>query len=156
MAVSASPTDGVAASASPTARHGGKRQPYGTGGPRETRAMKTHYSIHIAWSDDDQAYIARVPAIPGCMSHGDSYAKAAANVQEAIKDALDAKEQLGFPVPEPDLAGEEILRFAPLLNVAKLARAAGLNYNTLASKLRRGSSFTPEGARAIRAALERV
>jgi lambda repressor-like predicted transcriptional regulator len=40
-----------------------------------------------------------------------------------------------------------------VLNTAALARRAGLNRYTLASKLRRGTKFTDEEARKIRDAL---
>ena len=37
------------------------------------------YEIIIFWSDADEAYIADVPELPGCMAHGDSYESALAN-----------------------------------------------------------------------------
>ena len=30
------------------------------------------YETIIFWSDDDQAFIAEVPELPGCMAHGPS------------------------------------------------------------------------------------
>jgi len=51
---------------------------------------------------------------------------------------------------------EEIDRLAPLLNVSKLARLAGINKYTLASKLRRGSRFTDEESGRILQAIGHV
>ncbi len=38
------------------------------------------YEIIIYWSEDDQAYIAQVPELAGCMADGSSYQTALANV----------------------------------------------------------------------------
>jgi hypothetical protein len=54
------------------------------------------------------------------------------------------------------LATEEITRFAPLLNVSKLARLSGVNAHTLATKLRRGTRFTDAESQQILSALQQV
>jgi len=118
--------------------------------------MKAKYLTKIYWSDDDEAYVAEVPALPGCVTHGESYQEAARRIEEAMKLWIASAHKHDDPVPEPDLASEEISRLSPLLNVSKLARLAGMNKNTLASKLRRKSSFTSEEARRIRAAVASV
>ena len=38
--------------------------------------MSIKYEIIIYWSAEDNAYIAEVPELPGCMADGDSYKKA--------------------------------------------------------------------------------
>ncbi|MGH8655391.1 MAG: type II toxin-antitoxin system HicB family antitoxin [Gammaproteobacteria bacterium] len=38
----------------------------------------------IYWSAEDDAFVAEVPELPGCMSHGDTYEAALASAQEAI------------------------------------------------------------------------
>ena len=107
------------------------------------------YLIKIHWSEEDQAYIATVPALAGCVSHGETYREAAAMIEDAAAAWLASAEKHSDPIPEPDLAAEEIHRMASLLNVSKLARLAGVNPHTLASKLRRGTSFTAEESRRI-------
>jgi len=42
------------------------------------------YEIIIYWSNDDQAYIAEVPELPGCVTHGRTPRESLANCQEAI------------------------------------------------------------------------
>jgi predicted RNase H-like HicB family nuclease len=59
------------------------------------------YEIIIFWSDEDQAYVADVPELPGCMAHGSSYEQALSSAQEAIDLWLDAARDLGRAVPEP-------------------------------------------------------
>jgi predicted RNase H-like HicB family nuclease len=114
------------------------------------------YLVKIHWSEEDQAYIAKVPALPGCISHGDTYPEAAAMIEDAAEAWLGSAAKHNDPIPEPDLAAEEITRLAPLLNISKLARLSGVNSHTLASKLRRGTRFTEDESRRILGALHGV
>ncbi len=59
------------------------------------------YETIIYWSEEDQAYLAEVPELPGCMAHGDSYESALANVKEAIQLWIDTAKEFGDPVPKP-------------------------------------------------------
>lgn len=118
--------------------------------------MKSKYLTKIYWSDDDEAYVAEVPALPGCVAHGNSYTSAAKAIEEAMALWLGSAAKHGDPLPEPDLVLEEIERLGPLLNLSKLARVAGINKHTLSTKLRRGSRFTTEETRKLRSAIASV
>ena len=59
------------------------------------------YETIIYWSDEDQAFIAEVPELPGCMAHGDSADQALANVTDAIRLWIETAKEFGDPVPEP-------------------------------------------------------
>lgn len=59
------------------------------------------YETIIYWSKEDDAYIADVPELPGCMAHGESYEEALSNVQEAIQLWIDTATQYNDPIPEP-------------------------------------------------------
>ena len=59
------------------------------------------YAAILSWSEEDQAYIAEVPELPGCMAHGDSCKSALANAQEAIQLWLDTAREFGDPIPAP-------------------------------------------------------
>lgn len=63
--------------------------------------MNNRYEIIIFWSDEDQAFVADVPELPGCMAHGSSHAEALANAQEAIALWIETAREDGRPVPEP-------------------------------------------------------
>lgn len=123
---------------------------------KKKMAQKQRYLTKIYWSDDDDAFVAEVPALRGCVSHGETLAEAAAGIEEAIELWLESAHRHNDPIPEPDLAAEEIARLSPILNISKLARLSGLNKHTLASKLRRKSAFTPEEGRRIREAIASV
>lgn len=59
------------------------------------------YEIIIYWSKEDNAFIAEVPELPGCMAHGKTYEEALQNVQDAITLWIDIAKEFGDPVPEP-------------------------------------------------------
>lgn len=59
------------------------------------------YEIIIFWSEEDNAFVAEVPELPGCMAHGASPAEALANAQEAIQLWLDTAREFSDPIPQP-------------------------------------------------------
>ena len=60
-----------------------------------------HYEIVIYWSAEDEAYVAEVTELRGCMAHGDSYEDALANAKQAAELWIDTTKEHGDPVPEP-------------------------------------------------------
>lgn len=59
------------------------------------------YEVILYWSDEDQAFIAEVPELPGCAADGATYAEAVANVEVVIREWIETARELGRPVPEP-------------------------------------------------------
>ena len=59
------------------------------------------YEIIIYWSQEDQAYIAEVPELPGCAAHGSTQEAALASAQEAVGLWLDTAREFGDPIPAP-------------------------------------------------------
>lgn len=59
------------------------------------------YEIIIYWSDEDQAYVAEVPELPGCMADGATYQEALTNTEIIIQEWLDTAREMGRPIPEP-------------------------------------------------------
>lgn len=59
------------------------------------------YETIIFWSEEDQAFIAEVPELPGCMAHGASPDEALASAQQAMQLWLDTAREFGDPIPEP-------------------------------------------------------
>ena len=58
------------------------------------------YEIIIFWSDEDQAFVADVPELTGCMAHGDSHESALVAVKEAILLWLETAKAIGRVVPQ--------------------------------------------------------
>ena len=63
--------------------------------------MSNRYEVIIFWSDEDQAFVADVPELPGCMAHGDSQESALKNAQDAIALWIDTAVEDGRSVPRP-------------------------------------------------------
>ncbi len=59
------------------------------------------YEVIIYWSEEDEAFIAEVPELPGCMADGGTYEETVENVQVVIREWIDTSRELGRPVPEP-------------------------------------------------------
>ena len=59
------------------------------------------YEIILYWSDDDQAYVAEVPELPGCAADGTSYQEALSNLETVIGEWIETAKELGRTVPEP-------------------------------------------------------
>jgi predicted RNase H-like HicB family nuclease len=59
------------------------------------------YEVIIYWSEEDQAFIAEVPELPGCAADGKTYREALANVEVVIKEWIETATELGRPIPQP-------------------------------------------------------
>lgn len=59
------------------------------------------YEVIIYWSEEDQAFIAEVPELPGCAADGPTYREALANVEVIIQEWLETAQELGRPIPQP-------------------------------------------------------
>ena len=49
------------------------------------------------YRDEDGMYIAECPSIPGCVSQGETEAKAEENVADAIRECLAVRAEKGMP-----------------------------------------------------------
>lgn len=59
------------------------------------------YEIIIYWSDEDNAFIAEVPELPGCMADGHTYEAAITNIKVVIREWIEMAHQMGRSIPEP-------------------------------------------------------
>ncbi|MDZ4861307.1 MAG: type II toxin-antitoxin system HicB family antitoxin [Candidatus Hydrogenedentes bacterium] len=59
------------------------------------------YELIIYWSAEDEALIAEVPELPGCMADGQTYEEVVARVQVVIDEWIATAKELGRPIPEP-------------------------------------------------------
>ena len=64
-------------------------------------ASSWKYEIIIYWSDEDEAYVAEVPELPGCAADGETYAQALADAEVVIREWIATARELGRPIPEP-------------------------------------------------------
>ena len=59
------------------------------------------YEIILYWSAEDNAYIAEVPELAGCIADGSTAAEALRNVERVIKEWIETALELGRDIPEP-------------------------------------------------------
>ena len=57
--------------------------------------------------EPDKGYVVSIPALPGCISQGDTRMEAMDNIREALKLYLDDCREAGDPIPTED--GKEFL-----------------------------------------------
>jgi predicted RNase H-like HicB family nuclease len=56
------------------------------------------YTVHIE-PEEDGGYVVTVPALPGCVTQGETYEGAVAMAQEAVEGFLEALAKAGEPIP---------------------------------------------------------
>lgn len=59
------------------------------------------YEVILYWSDEDGAFIAEVPELPGCMADGRTYYEALENVERIAKEWIETARELGREIPVP-------------------------------------------------------
>jgi len=63
--------------------------------------MGSKYEIIIFWSEEDDAFVAEVPELAGCMADGKTYHEALSNAEQIIQEWIETAKELGRTVPEP-------------------------------------------------------
>jgi predicted RNase H-like HicB family nuclease len=58
--------------------------------------------IVFCWSEEDKAFVADVPELPGCMADGRTYQEARANAKVIIQEWIETARELGRPVPHQE------------------------------------------------------
>ncbi len=88
------------------------------------------YLINVIWSEEDMAYLANVPELPGCQTHGDTYEDAVKAAQDAIGLYLESlahhHEEIPVPMSQRQYNGNIPLRIDPSLH-GRLVKMATLD-----------------------------
>jgi predicted RNase H-like HicB family nuclease len=61
----------------------------------------TKDEVIIDWSEEDAAFIAEVPELPGCAADGPTRQAALKNADLVIKEWIETALELGRPIPQP-------------------------------------------------------
>jgi len=59
------------------------------------------YPVIVMLDLEDGGFLAECPALPGCVSEGETIESAMANIRDAIEGCLRVLEEKGEPAPEP-------------------------------------------------------
>lgn len=63
--------------------------------------VDSKYEIVIFWSSEDDAFVAEVPELPGCMADGKTYHEALSNAEQIIQEWIETAKEIGRPIPRP-------------------------------------------------------
>ncbi len=63
--------------------------------------MNHKYEVILYWSKQDQAFIAEVPELAGCVADGETQKEALENVQVIVQEWIETATELGRNIPEP-------------------------------------------------------
>ena len=59
------------------------------------------YSVLIIWSEEDEAFLAHVPELAGCVADGATREEALGNATVAAQNWIDTAKEIGREIPEP-------------------------------------------------------
>ena len=78
------------------------------------------YRIVVRWSDEDSAYIAEVPELPGCMEDGPSPEAAIKEAKKAVRLWIEVakkeKREIPRPIDRRRYSGKFLVRVPPELH----------------------------------------
>jgi predicted RNase H-like HicB family nuclease len=63
--------------------------------------MDSKYEITIFWSEEDEAFVAEIPELPGCMADGKTYREVLENAEQIIGEWIETAQEEGRPIPQP-------------------------------------------------------
>jgi predicted RNase H-like HicB family nuclease len=65
------------------------------------RALTNRHAVTIHWSEEDYAFIAEVPELPGCAADRKTQREALAKAEVIICEWIETAKELGRPIPKP-------------------------------------------------------
>jgi len=108
---------------------------------KESKFDSLEYQVNLSFDPRDDIYVARVPELENCHTHGATPEEAIQNAKDAIELWLETARDKKIPIPEPmgrkKFSGKFVVR-APEDLHASLAREAlrrGKSMNELAIEL---------------------
>jgi predicted RNase H-like HicB family nuclease len=109
--------------------------------PKNKKFDAFEYQVNISYDPRDKLYVARIPELENCHTHGENPEEALSNAKEAIELWLETAMKKNFAIPEPvsrrKFSGRFILRTSSEIHsaLAKQALQSGKSMNELAEQL---------------------
>lgn len=105
-----------------------------------TNSSPDDYQIVVLWSDEDECYVATLPAWQNARTHGKTLAQATRNARAVLELLIDSAMRHGEPTPAPErrLSGNLRLRLPVTLHgrLSREAEREGVSLNQwIVSKL---------------------
>jgi predicted RNase H-like HicB family nuclease len=110
-------------------------------GGKSKKVEVLEYQVNIAFDPRDNIYVARVPELENCHTHGATPEEALKNAKEAIELWIETAEKRKRPIPAPisrkTFSGKFVLRTSPELHaaLAKKALQSGKSMNELVEEI---------------------
>lgn len=108
---------------------------------KRKKRHELEYQVNIAFDPRDQIYVARVPELENCHTHGDTPEEALRNAEEAIDLWIETAKEKHLDIPEPfsrkKFSGKFVVRTPEDLHatLAKEALRRGKSMNELTVEL---------------------
>ncbi|RJX21853.1 MAG: type II toxin-antitoxin system HicB family antitoxin [Ammonifex sp.] len=127
---------------------------------QKTGRQKTDYKYQIVFRfiPEDDLWVAAVPELPGCTTHGETKAEALANIEEAIEEWVATAQEKGWPIPAPrtgleEYSGRFVVRLPKSLHrqLVRLAEEEGVSLNQYVVYLLSLNASRPKFPRALAA-----
>lgn len=67
-------------------------------GYKEVQVTDYKFTV-VVERDEDGLYVASAPVLKGCYTQGETYEEALENIKDAIRLHIEARKELGEPVP---------------------------------------------------------
>lgn len=110
-------------------------------GSKMRKVENLEYQVNLAYDSRDGIYVARVPELENCHTHGGTPEEALANAKEAIELWLSTAKSKRIPIPEPlgrkKFSGKFVVRTPEELHatLAQEALRRGKSMNELAVEI---------------------
>jgi len=109
-----------------------------------------HYPANVAYSENDECFIARIPAFKHCSGHGETPEEALHEAYEGLRGIVAVMKADGTPLPDFDGTAIRLRQIRHIVKISSLAKLAGMR----PSKIERGGPFTPEERERLHSVLE--
>lgn len=119
----------------------------------KTKEICQIYPATVSYSEEDECFIARIPAFKYCAGHGETPEEALHEAYDGLGGIIEVMRKDGAPLPDPDETAVRLRHIKGIVKISKLARLAGMPPSTLSSKIDRGGPFTAEERERIQSAL---
>ena len=100
------------------------------------------YPVYLHFSEEDEAWVAEVPDLPGCIAHGDTKESALDSVERAKRLWLSVAKDDGRRIPQPfeSASGKFVVRLPRSLHhrLQIMAREENVSLNQLVLSLLSG------------------
>jgi len=112
------------------------------------------YPATVAYSEDDECFVARIPAFRHCAGHGETPEEALREAYDGLAGIIAVMQQDGTSLPDADVTATRLRHIRHIVKISSLAKLAGMRPTTLASKIDRGGPFTRDERERLHAVLE--